>query len=360
MLAPAHFCAQGSNSAMTSLATGLDYPFPQYPAPGTTTEVAPGVHWLSLPLPFRLRAVNVFLLDDGDGWTLVDCGYSREDVREQWQQAWDGLLAGKPVTRLIVTHFHPDHVGNSAWICERWGLMPLMTAGEWAAAERGVQGDDDENIARLLAFYAANGLDAAGQATFRDGVVPYRRGVRLPPAIETLADGQRLTIGGRSWQVIVGRGHSPEHASLYCEEAAALIAGDQLLPEITTNVSVWPSDPDADALGAFLDSLTRFKILLRPDTLVLPAHRRPFRGVHARIDELQRHHVERLAAVLAVVAAGPASAGDLLPHLFAAGLDGHQIMFAMGEAIAHLNYLLQRGELRRINDAGRTLFALAE
>jgi len=221
-----------------------------------------------------------------------------------------------------------------------------------------VQGADDESIARLLAFYAANGLDAEGQSTFREGVVPYRRGVRLPPAIETLADGQRLQIGGRSWQVIVGRGHSPEHASLYCAEAGLLIAGDQLLPEITTNVSVWPSDPDADALGLFLESLARFADILRPDTLVLPAHRRPFRGVQARLAELRHHHAERLDAVLAVVATGPTSAGDLLPHLFATGLDGHQIMFAMGEAIAHLNYLMRRGRLERQVAAGRTLFSL--
>ncbi len=336
----------------------VEYPFADYPAPGEATEVAPGVYWLSTPLPFRLRAVNVYLLADGDGWTIVDCGYSRDDVRRQWRQTWERLLDGKPVTRLIVTHFHPDHIGNSAWLCERWNLRPSMTRAEWLSARLGVESRDDETIANLLAFYEANGVDALSRETFRTGVVPYRLGVRLPTAFDRLVDGQELTIGGRRWQVVVGEGHSPEHASLYCAESALLIAGDQLLPEITTNVSVWPGEPDADALGLFLKSLERFAAVLRADTLALPSHRRPFRGVQQRIMALRDHHRERLHAVLTVAAIGPVTAGQLLPHLFPSGLDGHQIMFAVGEALAHLNYLAHRGILRREVDSGVIRFKL--
>lgn len=333
----------------------IEYPFPDYPAAGRTIEVAPGIHWLSTPLPFRLRAINLYLLEDGDGWTIVDCGYARADVRAQWEEVWARTLAGKPVTRLIVTHFHPDHVGNAAWICQRWKLRPWMTQGEWLTAHYALHNQADAE-ARFL-FYRANGLPAQQEDVLREGMVPYASGVQLPPAYNRLFAGDELTIGGRRWRVVIGQGHSPEHASLYCDEIGVLIAGDQLLPEITTNVSVWPSEPEADSLKLFLHSLDAFAALLRPDTLALPAHRRPFRGVRERIAELKEHHEERLATLLAVVARGPVTAGSLLPHLFPPGLDGHQVMFAMGEALAHLNYLVSRGTLRREVVAGVTRFA---
>ncbi len=331
-------------------ATALHYPFAAYPAPAVALEVAPGVRWISTPLPFRLRAVNVYLIEEADGWTIVDCGYAREDVREEWRQIFATVLNGKPVTRLIVTHYHPDHVGNSAWLCERWQLLPLMTRAERLSAQLALVGPDEKTIETLAAFYAQNGVDEETIATFRSGVVPYRMGVQLTPAFKRIVDGEEIAIGGRSWQVIVGQGHSPEHASLYCDELGVLIAGDQLLPEITTNVSVWPQEPEADPLGLFLQSLARFEQKLRADTLVLPAHRRPFRGLNARLAELREHHRERLALVVEAAADGPISAGSLLPKLFPPGLDGHQVMFAVGEAIAHLNFLTERGRLVRERD----------
>jgi len=345
---------------MSSSKRAVEYPFAEYPDAGTTIEVAPGIHWLSTPLPFRLRAINLYLLEDGDGWTIVDCGYSRDDVRAQWEQIWASTLKGKPVTRLIVTHFHPDHVGNAAWLSERWNLRPQMTQAEWLTANLAEKNLNTDNIEHRHDFYIANGLDEVHQEVFRTGVIRYSNGVQLPPAYDRLFDGDELVIGGRTWKIIVGQGHSPEHASLYSDEIGVLIAGDQLLPEITTNVSVWPGEPDADALGLFLHSLDRFETALRPDTLVLPAHRRPFRNVHTRIAELKHHHRERLDSILAVATKGPVTAGGLLTHLFPPGLDGHQIGFAMGEAVAHLNYLVNTGALRRYSDGGVTRFALIE
>ena len=345
---------------MSSSTRAVDYPFPDYPASGAVIKVAQGIYWLSTPLPFRLRAINLYLLEDDDGWTIVDCGYSRADVRAQWEQVWASTLQAKPVTRIIVTHFHTDHVGNSAWLSERWNLRPWMTQAEWLTANLAVQNLNNDNIEYRHQFYIANGLDQAQQEVFQAGAVPYSQGVRLPSSFNRLADGDELSIGGRSWKVIVGQGHSPEHASLYCDEIGVLLAGDQLLPEITTNVSVWPSEPEADPLHLFLHSLQRFKAVLRPDTLALPSHRRPFRGVHARIAELEHHHAERLDTLLAVVAKGPVSAGSLLPHLFPPGLDGHQISFAMGEALAHLNYLVNKGVLHRYVSEGVTYFARNE
>jgi glyoxylase-like metal-dependent hydrolase (beta-lactamase superfamily II) len=334
----------------------IRYPFPDEPGPGTTIEVAAGVHWLSTPLPFRLRAINLYLLDDGDGWTIVDCGYARADVRAQWEQVWQATLGGRPVTRLIVTHFHPDHAGNAAWLSERWSLRPWMTQAEWLTGNLALREQNTANIEQRERFYRDNGLDEPRAEVFRTGAVRYGDGVDLPSSYQRLCAGDEIAIGRKTWKVIVGEGHSPEHASLYCEGAGVLIAGDQLLPEITTNVSVWPGEPDADALGLFLRSLDAFAAALRPDTLVLPAHRRPFTGAHARIAQLKEHHRERLDLVRKLAAQGPVTAGALLPQLFPRNLDGHQIGFAMGEALAHLNFLLHRGELRRVRDGGVLCF----
>jgi glyoxylase-like metal-dependent hydrolase (beta-lactamase superfamily II) len=334
----------------------IEYPFENVPDAGSTIEVAPGVHWLSTPLPFRLRAINLYLLEDGDGWTIVDCGYSRADVREQWEQVWRGTLAGRPVKRLIVTHFHPDHCGNSAWICERWGLRPWMTLAEWLTANVAMHEHTPTDMEARLAFFAANGMEPADLELFGTRASRYADGVRLPTSFRRIVDGEALRIGARSWKVVVGRGHSPEHAALYCEQDALLISGDQLLPEITTNVSVWPDEPEADSLRLFLDSLALFARVLRPDTLVLPAHRRPFRGAQARVAEIQHHHRERLDALLAVARRGPVTVGGLIRHLFRGDLDGHQLGFAMGEALAHVNYLVHDGRLRRLQDAGLTRY----
>ncbi len=333
------------------------YPFDDYPKAGRTTEVAPGVHWLSTPLPFRLRAINLYLLEDDDGWTVVDCGYGRQEVRDQWEQVWSNTLARSRVRRLIVTHFHPDHAGNAAWICERWNVRPWMTQAEWLTANLAILEQGFDDIRHRGQFYAANGLDKDQLGVFDSGVVRYSAGVRLPESFNRISDGEHLRIGGRTWKVIVGRGHSPEHASLYCDEIKVLIAGDQLLPEITTNVSVWPSEPEADSLSWFLQSLDRFADLLPAETLVLPSHRRPFRGAHARIEQIKAHHRERVQQILDLAAKGPVSAGGLLTHLFAPGLDGHQIGFAMGEALAHLNFLVTTGALRRESSAGIVRFA---
>jgi glyoxylase-like metal-dependent hydrolase (beta-lactamase superfamily II) len=337
----------------------IETPFAEYPAAGATIEVAPGIHWLSTPLPFRLRAINLYLLEDGDGWTIVDCGYSRPEVREQWEQVWAATLGGRPVSRLIVTHYHPDHAGNSAWICERWNLRPWMTQAEWLTANLAMQEMKNADLDERAAFYAANGMEPADLEQFLHRTSHYAEGVRLPPSFRRMGDGDVLRIGRRDWRVIVGRGHSPEHASLYSEKDGVMIAGDQLLPEITTNISVWPDEPEADSLKQFLDSLARFARELRPDTLVLPSHRRPFRGVQARVAVIEHHHRERLDKLLQVAADGPVTVGGLIKHLFRGDLDGHQLGFAMGEALAHVNYLMHQGVLRRFVDDGITRYALA-
>jgi len=327
---------------------GLEFPFPDYPAPGTATEVADGIFWVSTPVPFvGLKQVNLWLVRDGDGWTMIDCGYARDDVRAFITNIWDKVLEGRPITRLIVTHFHPDHAGNSGWIAERWGLRPRMTQGEWFTANLAIQNLDTDHIEPRLVFYRRHGLDEARLQRFLDEVVLYNDGVTLPPDYKRLRGGDVLTIGADRWRVVIGEGHSPEHVSLYCAERKILIAGDQILPSITTNVSTWHVDPEFDAVGAFLKTCKTFLGLLDPDTLVLPSHRKPFRNVQHRLRQLAVHHAARLNLLLDKAGA-ETSAGALIDMLFTPGLDGHQIGFAMGEAVAHLNHLVTLGHMDMI------------
>lgn len=328
--------------------SGLQFPHADYPPPGTALEVADGIFWISTPVPFvGLKQVNVWLLRDGDGFTMIDCGYGKPDVQQAIMAAWDQALGGRPLTRLIVTHFHPDHAGNSGWICEKWGLRPRMSHAEWLTANLAILNRNTDHLQSRASFYLRHGLDNARAERFIRGAVLYRDGVTLPPDHKRLRGGDVVTIGADRWKVIIGEGHSPEHVSLYCAERRILIAGDQLLPNITTNVSTWQVEPEFDAVGAFLKTCRTFKNALHPDTFVLPSHRRPFRGASVLLHSLDEHHAFRLNLILENVGR-EILAGELIDVLFTPGLDGHQIGFAMGEAIAHLNHLVEIGHLQLV------------
>ena len=337
----------------------LSYPIAEPPASGTVTQIAAGVYWLRMPLPFVLNHINLWLLEDGDGWTIVDCGFATDEARGCWEQIFAQQLNGKPVTRVIVTHFHPDHVGLCDWLCEKHQLIPLMTKSEFLQAHNVMTRGGAADPASLRALMTRHGLDAVRMKWIDERENLYPRGVpSLPRAHRRLRDNDTLAIGPHAWRVVVGHGHSPEHASLYCEALGIFIAGDMLLPRISTNVSVWPAEPEADPVGEFLDSLTRYTTLA-PDTLVLPSHGLPFRGLHARVNALREHHRTRLTRVTEACAS-PQTAVDVLPVLFDRKFDDHHLLFAMGEAIAHLNYLMHRGSLRRVLNEGRYQFQRTE
>ena len=274
-----------------------------------------------------------------------DTGYDLDSTRE----AWDAILArvGRPVTRIIVTHYHPDHLGLAQWLSERSGARVCMSHGEFLAGYAVWNGLPGYNETDMVAQFRRNGLDEARCQAFMTRGNAYRRGVpSLPPSYRRLYEDDRLAIGGREWRVITGRGHSPEHCSLYCAEAGVLISGDMLLPRISTNVSVFAVTPDDDPLGRFLASIRGFEQL--PETsLVLPSHGSPFRNIGLRVAQLVEHHDARCTELLAACAEAR-SAGDVLSTLFPRELDTHQVMFAMGEAIAHLNHLEHKGDVRRI------------
>ena len=337
----------------------LHYPLADtLPAPGSTIEVAPGVRWLRMGLPFALNHINLWLLrdvqDGVDGWTIVDCGIDDEATRQNWAQIFATQLQGLPVLRVLVTHMHPDHIGLAHWLTERWTTSERdcrlwISATDWNAARTASQSDTAFGGEGAARFFARHGLTnpeslakVRARTNYYASMVP-----AVPRQYHRLLDGMMLRVGRHDWQCIVGYGHAPEHIALHCPALDVLISGDMVLPRISTNVSVIDLEPEGDPLPLFLDSITRLK-RLPAATLVLPSHGKPFTGLHTRIDQLHAHHAERFADVLAACARKPGSAADMLPVLFQRTLDLHQTTFAMGEAVAHLHALAGIGKLRQV------------
>lgn len=335
----------------------LHYPLGQaLPAPGSTLEVAPGVKWIRMALPFALDHINLWLLrdeiDGRSGWTVVDCCITRDEAKAQWESIFATQFEGLPLLRVIVTHMHPDHMGLAHWLCTRWNAPLWISATDYHTARLASQsttGFGGDGAARFMASHGLTDPESIEKIRHRTSyyadLVP-----EVPRSFQRLLDGQTLHIGGHDWRCISGYGHAPEHMALSCEALKVLISGDMVLPRISTNVSVYDTEPEADSLKLFLDSLEKFRPL-DAGTLTLPSHGKPFTGLHTRIDQLQDHHRDRLAEVLEACTARPGSAADMLPVLFKRPLDLHQTTFAMGESIAHLHALWFAGRLRRTLDA---------
>jgi len=330
---------------MNPLESQLDYPFGDtLPTAGTVHEIVPGVGWLRMPLPFALDHINLWLLRDGEAWTVVDCGVATEATRAAWEQVFAGGVA---LRRVLATHCHPDHIGLSGWLCERFGAPLWMTTGEYAFARMMAAGLPGIDGTAALPHFQRHGLadpamveQMASRKNYFPSLVP-----AVPVSYVRLQDGQSVVAGNHEWQVITGFGHSPEHASLWCKQLNLLISGDMVLPRISTNMSVFAVEPEANPLQLYLDSLGRFAPLPQ-DVLVLPSHGKPFRGLHTRIGQLRDHHKARLAEVEAACEQ-PRTAAEIVPIMFRRPLDAHQLSFALGEALAHLHKLWRDGIVRR-------------
>lgn len=337
---------------MSRTRAALDFLCDDGPAVGTTREIAPGLRWVRMAVPFPPEHINLWLVEDGAGWAIVDCGLGLEETRAAWERIFAHEIDGRPVTRILVTHFHPDHLGCGRWLQERWGVEVWMTEGEWMTA-RGVHAPTGEvELDTKLDLYRRNGVPVATLDAYRTPPNAFYRSMvpAIPPRFVRLAGGQHLRIGAHDWTVVIGRGHAPEHACLWCPELRVLIGGDILLPRISPNVSVWPTEPRADPLAAYLGSLAGFDAV-PPDTLVLPAHGQPYRGLALRLEELRGHHAERLDKLAQALRDGPRHAVECFPLLFRREIGTGNMGLALGEALAHLHRLEAAGRVARETDA---------
>jgi glyoxylase-like metal-dependent hydrolase (beta-lactamase superfamily II) len=352
---------------MNPLEHEIHYPFGDtLPAEGRCLEVAPGVKWIRMGLPFALDHINLWLLRDAqpvngptvEGWTVVDCCISSETTRAQWEQLFQHELEGLPILRVIVTHMHPDHIGLAHWLCTRWQAPLWISATDYHMARvvcRDPQGFGGQSGAD---FYSQHGLcDPAfldhvrGRGSYYSNLVP-----DIPDRYRRLMDKDQIRIGTQTWECIVGYGHAPEHFALYCASLGVLISGDMVLPRISTNVSVHAGEPEGNPLDLFLTSLQRYR-WLPGGTLTLPSHGKPFEGLHRRVEQLERHHAQRLQEVKGWCREGPTTAAEAMRQMFRRPLGPHEQTFALGEALAHLHWLWHRGEVRRTQEAGVYRFA---
>ncbi len=328
----------------------LTYPFEHGPKGGEAVEIAPGVKWMRMPLGGALAFINVWALKDGDGWAIVDTGMQTPDTTRAWRQLFSGDLSA-PVTRVLVTHMHPDHIGMAGWITRKFDCRMWITRLEYLmcrmlAADTGREAPEDG-----VRFYRSAGWDREMIDNYRARFGGFGKAMHaLPDSYRRLVDGEEFTVGDHVWRVVVGNGHSPEHACLYCPELKLLISGDQVLPKITSNVSVFPTEPDGDPLTDWLTSLARLKTKVPDDVLVLPAHNDPFHGLHARIEHLIGGH-ERALTRLEKMIAEPKRSIDVFGVLFKRRITQDLIGMATGESLAHLNCLISRGQAVREPDA---------
>ena len=329
----------------------ISYEFSERPDPGKAMQVVPGVKWLRMPLPFALGHINLWLLEDGDGWAIVDTGVCTEQSQEVWDRTFADGMEGRPARRIIVTHLHPDHAGCAGWLAEKLGVELLMPREEYLLCRILVADTGRPAPQAGIRFYRAAGYSQKALDSYQERFGTFGKYVSpLPESYRRLQDGDVLTIGENEWQIIIGRGHSPEHACLYCAGRNLLISGDQLLPTISSNVSVHPTEPAANPLSDWMTSLRELRDRVPPDVLVLPAHGKPFRGAHTRLNQLIHEHDTGLTA-LHELCSEPKRAIDVFPALFKARITGSNLMFATGEAIAHLNYLLNTGQMTVEPDA---------
>jgi glyoxylase-like metal-dependent hydrolase (beta-lactamase superfamily II) len=325
----------------------LTYPFDAPPASGKVLEVAPGVLWMRMPLPYTLNHINIWALDDGNGWAIVDTGVRTPESLAAWRELFASAPDKRPITRVFVTHMHPDHVGLAGWLTRKFDCRLWMTRQEYLNCRVLCADTGREAPVEAMSFFRRAGWADSALEDYRVRFGNFGKPIHaLPESYRRLIDGETLRIGANEWRVVVGTGHSPEHACLYCPALKLLISGDQVLPRISSNVSVHPTEPDADPMRDWLESLAKIEREVPDDVLVLPSHNECFRGLHARLRYLadsQLHILDRLRATLAE----PKRAVDVFVALFARAIDANSaglLGLATGESIACLNYLVQRGE----------------
>ena len=335
----------------------IAYPFDTPPAPGKAVTVAPGVLWMRLPLPMALDHVNVYALEDGDGWTLVDTGFDTPACRDLWDALLAGPLAGRPVRRVIGTHHHPDHIGMAGWFMARDGADLMMSRTAWLTARMLVLDRQDRASPESLAFWRRAGMPAdllerrAAERPFNFADVVHP----LPLGFVRLTDGQPVSFGGRRWSVAMGHGHAPCHATFWSLDDDLVIGGDQLLPSISPNLGVYATEPEADPVGEWLESCQRMLGLAETRHLVLPGHKLPFTGLPTRLRQLIDNHHGALDRMTAALRHEPRTAVGCFDILFKRRIGAGEFGLALVEAVAHVNHLRRQGIVTQAGESDGAL-----
>ena len=334
----------------------ITIPRPTPPEFGTLTELAPGLFWARMPLPFRLDHVNVYLIEDDDGVAIVDCGMNTPETKALWQSILANDLAGKSVTRIVVTHAHRDHVGAAGWLVDYTGARLVMTETEYLLALLRQHGGFEEISGDERAFYRRGGLtEPVIESFFASGLKKSEELAPLPRTYDRLRAGAMLRIGRYDFKILTGEGHSDDQAMLYARADGIFLCADQVMLGITPNVAVWPMEPDAPALARYIGSLDALRFEIDDAALVCPGHKLPFRGVQRRITELLAHHERFSASIVALCAASPRAVAELVPDLFRPGLDPFNTVLAFVETAAHVGHLLETGRLTQVNGSEDTI-----
>ncbi|WBU64009.1 MBL fold metallo-hydrolase [Paracoccus aerodenitrificans] len=341
------------------MSVGIDHPWPDPPDRGSVTEIASGVLWMRLPLPMKLDHVNCYALDEGDGWCIVDTGFDSRLSRSVWQGLLDGPLAGKPVKRVVATHHHPDHIGLAGWFMAQ-GAELWTTRTVWLMARMLLLDEQHAPPPETVAFWRRAGMGEkilakrAGERPFNfaDTVHP------IPLGFTRMVEGETLHFGGRNWHVHMGNGHAPEHATLWSLDDDLVIGGDQLLPGISPNLGVYPTEPDADPVGEWIESCDRFAEIAEDRHLVLPGHKLPFTGLPSRLAQMRENHVSALNRVVDLLRQSPATAVGCFPALFKRPIGESEYGLALVESVAHVNHLARTGRIARVglDDHGGVLW----
>jgi glyoxylase-like metal-dependent hydrolase (beta-lactamase superfamily II) len=339
------------NLAITPLALKL-------PERGELTAIDDDIYWLRMPLPFDLDHINLYLIKDGEGYAALDTGIGTQTT----EAIWEDILAdlGKPLTRVIVTHMHPDHIGMAGYLTEKFRVPLYMSMSEYFVARAmvsGGRGASDWQDREYLIRCGMNAEYVEKAAANKGGMQKVVR--PIPLSYKRMSEGMKIPIGAHVWEVLIGRGHSPEHVCLYCQDKNTLISGDHVLPKISPNIGVYSTEPDANALDLYLTTLPQFKSLPM-NTKVLPSHKLPFTGLHTRVDQLIEHHQGHLTLLRDFCKKGK-TVSQCLPVLFKRELNPHNMFFALAEGLAHLNYLYFEGECtRELAESGHWIFTTAD
>ena len=318
------------------------------PDPGTAREIADGILWIRLPLPFRLDHVNVYALDDGDGWTVIDAGIHSKRGQATWNSLLEGPLAGKPLKRVVLTHHHPDHVGSAGWLRTEFGAEIWATRTAWLMARMLTLDVEEVYPPETVQFYRQTGMGEERLAkriaerpfNFADTVA------HIPLGYRRIQEGETITIGGRVWDIRIGNGHAPEHATFWSHDGEVVISGDQVIPNISSNLGVYPTEPEADPVGEWLEACERFKPFATDDQLVLPGHKMVFTGLPARLNQLIENHHTALERLLDHLEEPQVAAGCFVA-LFGREIEDGAYGLALVEAVGHLNHLLKLGKVER-------------